>query len=165
MATPTTLPASFTAGQVLTAAQLNDLRGAFRVLQVVTATTSTGATTSSGTYVTTGLTATITPSSTDSKVLVLVSAPMGNSSGNAVDVTVFRGTTAGTNIGGGTSNSLAELYSTATATTLTQVGITILDSPATASAQVYTLAYKGTNATFIAVSRSKATITLMEISA
>jgi hypothetical protein len=38
MATPTTLPASFVAGSILTAAELNDLRGAFRVLQVVNAT-------------------------------------------------------------------------------------------------------------------------------
>jgi len=34
MATPTSLPASFTSGQVLTAAQMNNLRGGFRVLQV-----------------------------------------------------------------------------------------------------------------------------------
>jgi hypothetical protein len=41
MATPTTLPASFVAGNILTAAQLNNLRGAFRVLQVVQATDAT----------------------------------------------------------------------------------------------------------------------------
>jgi hypothetical protein len=33
MATPTNLPATFVAGNVLTAAQQNGLRGAFRVLQ------------------------------------------------------------------------------------------------------------------------------------
>jgi hypothetical protein len=31
MATPTNLPASFVSGAILTAAQQNDLRGAFRV--------------------------------------------------------------------------------------------------------------------------------------
>ena len=41
MATPTNLPASFVAGAILTAAQQNDLRGAFRVLQVVQGTTTT----------------------------------------------------------------------------------------------------------------------------
>ena len=35
MATPTTLPATFVSGNVLEALQLNDLRGAFRVLQTV----------------------------------------------------------------------------------------------------------------------------------
>ena len=34
MATPTTLPATFVAGNVLTAAQMNDLRGAFRIVRV-----------------------------------------------------------------------------------------------------------------------------------
>jgi hypothetical protein len=38
MATPTTLPATFVAGNVLEAEQLNDLRGAFRVLQTVSTT-------------------------------------------------------------------------------------------------------------------------------
>ena len=73
MATPTTLPATFVSGDVLTAAQMNNLRGAFRVLQVVQGVTSTSATSSSSTYADTGLTATITPSSTSSLVLVMVS--------------------------------------------------------------------------------------------
>ena len=34
MATPTSLPATFVAGNVLTAAQMNDLRGAFRIVSV-----------------------------------------------------------------------------------------------------------------------------------
>ena len=38
MATPTTLPAAFVSGAILTADQMNNLRGAFRVLQVVTST-------------------------------------------------------------------------------------------------------------------------------
>lgn len=165
MATPTTLPATFVSGNTLLASQLNDLRGAFRVLQVVTATTTTAATTTAGSYASTGLTATITPSSTSSQVLVLVSAPMGFASGVSFYATVFRGTTAGTNLGGGTGNALVELYSTAAATTITQVAISVLDSPATASAQTYTLAFNSTNGFFCILGRSKATMTLMEISA
>ena len=46
MATPTTLPATFVAGNVLTAAQMNDLRGAFRVLQIVSTTKTDTFTTS-----------------------------------------------------------------------------------------------------------------------
>ena len=72
MATPTTLPASFSAGAVLTAAQMNNLRGAFRVLQVVGATYSTQTSSSSSTFADTGLTASITPSATSSKILVFV---------------------------------------------------------------------------------------------
>lgn len=72
MATPTTLPASFVSGAVLTAAQMNDLRGAFRILQVVQVVKTDTFTTASTTFVDiTGLSATITPSATSSKVLVL----------------------------------------------------------------------------------------------
>lgn len=73
MATPTTLPSSFTVGAVLTAAQMNDLRGAFRILQVVVSNYATQVTNNTNTYADTGLTATITPTSTSSKVLVCVS--------------------------------------------------------------------------------------------
>ena len=71
MATPTTLPATFTAGQVLTAAQQNALRGAFRILQVVSTTKTDTFTTTSATMTDiTGLSVSITPSSTTSKILV-----------------------------------------------------------------------------------------------
>jgi len=74
MATPTSLPATFVAGNVLTAAQMNDLRGAFRILQVVSTTktdafSASVAATSFSSNVT-GLEVTITPSSTSSNILV-----------------------------------------------------------------------------------------------
>jgi len=46
-----------------------------KVLQVVSATYSTAVTSSSGSFVDTGLTATITPSATSSKILVMVTHP------------------------------------------------------------------------------------------
>lgn len=70
MATPTSLPASFSVGAVLTAAQMNDVRGAFRILQVVSGSTTTQFTSSSSSYATIGLTASITPQSASSKILV-----------------------------------------------------------------------------------------------
>jgi hypothetical protein len=52
MATPTNLPATQTTGNVLTAAYMNDLRGAFRVLQVVQGTPVTAeVSNSTSTYV------------------------------------------------------------------------------------------------------------------
>ena len=99
MATPTTLPATFTAGQVLTAAQMNNLRGAFRILQVVTGTSATNTTTTSTSYVTSGLSASITPSATSSKVMIFVSGVFSNNAANAeIYATLFRGTVAGTNL-------------------------------------------------------------------
>ena len=70
MATPTSLPATFVAGNVLTAAQMNDLRGAFRILQVVRATDATLRSTTSLTPVDANISVTITPTSTSSTLLI-----------------------------------------------------------------------------------------------
>ena len=164
MATPTTLPATFVAGNVLEAEQLNDLRGAFRVLQVVQGTLSTQFSTTSTSFTSVGLTATITPTSTSSLVLVMYAGSQGASSGTDTYTTVYRGTTAGTNLG--TTNGFGFAYSTAGGTTSSGVTGIILDTPATTSAQVYTVAMKtsgGTGAWSQNITRSS--ITLMEISA
>ena len=73
MATPTSLPAAQTSGNVLTAAYMNDLRGAFRILQVVTGVASSQNASTSTTYIDSGLSATITLQSTSSTVLVFYS--------------------------------------------------------------------------------------------
>ena len=86
MATPTTLPATFVAGNVLTAAQMNDLRGAFRILQVVRATDTTNRSTTSTSYVDASLSVTITPTQSDSAIIVIASVNQGTSSS---DKTVY----------------------------------------------------------------------------
>ena len=74
MATPTNLPAAQTTGNVLTSAYVNDLRGAFRVLQVIAATpATTSLSTTSATFADVGLSATITPQATTSKILIAYS--------------------------------------------------------------------------------------------
>jgi hypothetical protein len=163
MATPTTLPASFTAGQVLTAAQMNNLRGAFRILQVVSANYSTQASTTSATYADTGLTASITPSSTSSKILVIVHQNGVARNGNAgVNLKLFRNTTdlshifafdAGKNVTNG--DNYVGTCST-----------TYLDSPATISATSYKTQFSSSGSTgFVQTGSAASTITLMEISA
>jgi hypothetical protein len=165
MATPTTLPATFTSGQVLTAAQMNNLRGAFRVLQVVQATYATATTTTSTSYVTTGLNATITPSSTTSKILVMVTVPARNaSSAGAGYFTIFRGTVAGTNLLG--SFGFSGVYSSGL--TRCTVASNYLDSPSTISAQTYTVGMKAESASSAIIAQEDSmtsTITLLEISA
>ena len=165
MATPTTLPASFTAGQVLTAAEMNGLRGAFRVLQVVQATYATATTTTSTSYVTTGLSATITPSSTSSKVLVLVTVPARNQNNTVAGYfTIFRGTVAGTNLFGATG--FAYIYGDPLVR-CTAAG-NYLDSPATTSAQTYTVGMKtdySAASVYAQEASTTSTITLLEISA
>lgn len=167
MATPTTLPASFTAGAVLTAAQMNDLRGAFRVLQVVSANYSTQTTNSTTTYADTGLTATITPSATSSKILVLVHqagvVKGGANAATCCDLLLLRGATGISTFGYavGYTNSTADNY-VGSQTSM------YLDSPATTSATTYKTQFKNQqNAAGVTVQigSSQSNIVLLEISA
>ena len=168
MATPTALPATFVAGNVLTAAQQNGLRGAFRVLQVVQATTATEVNTTSTSYVTTGLSASITPSATSSKILIVATIGARNSGTGSVGFfTAFRGTVAGTNLAVGTGTSFSNLYSGAGELWASQ-SVVFLDSPSTVSATTYTIGMKLAAATStLSAQRNGAdsTIILMEISA
>jgi hypothetical protein len=161
MATPTTLPATFVAGDVLTAAQMNDLRGAFRVLQVVQGATTTVTSTTTGTYIDSTLTATITPTSSSSKVLVLVSQRTYASAANmGIKLKLLRGATLLTeaqevnfNSAGSGSSVFDPIY---------------LDSPATTSATIYKTQFglgTGTGTAFTQPSSNLSTITLLEISA
>ena len=166
MATPTNLPAAQTTGNVLTAAYVNDLRGAFRILQVVSGSTSTIASNSTTTLADTGLTATITPQSNTSKILVIVSQSFGKTDGNpnnAVVSVVLRG---GTNI---STFQGAALY---TGTNLSMVGPSasalVLDSPATTSATTYKTQFANFSANAAVSANTNnalAVMILMEVSA
>jgi hypothetical protein len=168
MATPTTLPAAFVSGDVLTAAQMNDLRGAFRVLQVVSANYNTQTANSTTTYADTGLTATITPSSTNSKILVLVSqAGVVKGTGNAssgCDLILLRGATQISQFSYG-----AGFTNTTTSNFVGNVSCMFLDSPATTSATTYKTQFKNQVAAsqvIVQISNgSESNIVLLEISA
>ena len=179
MATPTTLPATFTAGQVLTAAQMNDLRGAFRVLQVVSTTKTDTFTTASTTFTdVTGLSVSITPSSTSSKVLVFGSITGSNDVGAAyMGLRMMRDSTAimvGDTAGNRTSSFT--IFAPNNEAILTIAG-QVLDSPASVSALTYKWQVTNVGAGTCFVNRSDAdtnvnynfrsasSITVMEISA
>jgi hypothetical protein len=168
MATPTNLPASATAGQVLSAQYVNDLRGAFRVLQVVHATYGTAAGNSTTSFVDTGLTATITPQATSNKILVIVNqmgvAKLAGNAASAVAIRIMRGATEVYQTNGlmYTNSSLANYGSCA---------MTIFDTPNTTSAVTYKTQFaNNVNASDAQVQASigagfqTSTITLMEIS-
>lgn len=161
MATPTNLPGTQTTGNLLSAAYLNDLRGSFRVLQVVQATSVTTISTASTTYVDTTLTANITPQSTSSKILIIP----------AHSVYAFTAST-----GGGlriVRNSTvlqthADVGFNTGGSSVVQWSTLLLDSPATTS----TLTYKtqqnrsvGTGTVYTQVNGNFGSLTLMEISA
>ena len=174
MATPTNLPASFSVGAVLTADQMNDLRGAFRVLQVVQGVTSTVATSSSATFADTGLTATITPQSNTSKILVFVSqAGCSKSAASVFNALAFRLMRGATSI---QSFSVFAGYNGAVAAEYLNVGsqsTIFLDSPATTSATTYKTQFANANGNIASVTVqdnlagvvNQSTITLLEISA
>jgi hypothetical protein len=162
MATPTTLPAAFVAGDVLTAAQQNALRGAFRILQVVYASTTTSASSTTTTFATTNLSATITPSATSSKVLILANV---QTTSNAVNqftgLRIFNGTSALL------TNNRA-LMQPAAGDIGTMCSLLYLDSPNTTSAVTYTIQFARTSGggTSIVQSNSEpSTIIVCEVSA
>ena len=167
MATPTTLPATFVAGDVLTAAQMNNLRGAFRVLQVVSANYGTQTNNSTTTYADTGLTATITPSATTSKILVLVHqagvAKGGANAASGCDLLLLRGATGLSTFAyaAGYTNSTADNY-------IGSQTSMYLDSPATTSATTYKTQFKNQQAAAgvtVQVGSAQSNIVLLEISA
>lgn len=184
MATPTTLPAAFTTGQILTSTAMNNLRGAFRVLQVVSTTkTDTFSTTSTTFTDVTGLTATITPSSTSNRVLIVASLQTSGTrlSGTATywringgNSTNFVGDTAGSRVR--TAGNLSVFGGFDTGYALNTITLVYLDTPSTTSATTYAVQTRvNANTSFLnrsaedgdstAYGRGASTITVMEISA
>ena len=141
--------------------------GGGKVLQVKNATTTTQVATSSASFITTGLTATITPTSATSKILVLVSqtgvAKSTGSINNRVSLQLHRN---GVNIlqfGGDLFTTGTSLEQNGTASTC------FLDSPATTSATTYNTEFCSPASTATSYvqyfSGGFSTITLMEIGA
>jgi hypothetical protein len=160
MATPTTLPASFTTGAVLTAAEMNNLRGAFRILQISSTQGTTQTTSTSTTYATTNLSASITPSATSSQILILsASTLLASTSAAVIGIRFVRGaTTIYTNPGAGYFG--ADLGAS--------VFNAYLDSPSTTSATTYTVQFarvSGTGTAYAQLTNQPSTLILAEISA
>ena len=139
--------------------------GAGAVLQVVQTTSASSLTTTSATFVTLNLAATITPSSASSKILMLFSTGAQNTTGaNGCVFTIFRGSIAsGTNLGD--SNwGFGNFDGTADAL-LASFSIVHLDSPSTTSAITYTPAGKAASGANLVTSfgASRGSFILMEI--
>lgn len=139
-------------------------KSAGTVLQVVNATYSTAVSNSTNTYADTGLTATITPTSVSSKILVLVSINDVQKSNNAyASFQLVR------NAAGILTFSGEASYTASATTNSTGVSCNYLDSPASTSATTYKVQFKSTaNNAYITTQASAQTssqITLMEIAA
>ena len=140
--------------------------GGGKILQVVNATVGTAASSSSSAYADTGLTATITPTSNTSKILVLVDhADCQKSVGNTeLGIKLLRGATSIHQLAGQAAyNASTGLNS------IGSVSCAYLDSPATTSATTYKTQFASmTNAAAVIVQSGSigvSTITLMEVAA
>ena len=149
--------------------------GVGKIAQVVLGSTSTQVTSTSSSLTDTGLTATITPTSSTSKVLVMVTqngcSKTVTDSGNAVLMVLLRGATA---IATGHASGFfmgAQYTNTTTVLTGGTHAINWLDSPATTSATTYKTQFKpNTSPNAISVQSNQldtavnmSTIILMEV--
>jgi Ni,Fe-hydrogenase I small subunit len=149
-----------------TGGTLDRINRAGNILQVVNATYSTTTSASSSTFADTGLTATITPTSSSSKILVLVSqgGVLKSTSDTSVRLRLLRGATQITLFEDGaayTANSI--VINIGTCSTC------YLDSPATTSATTYKTQLASNSNTAIVYAQggtgTTSTITLIEVAA
>ena len=133
-----------------------------KVLQVVTAVNSDIVTTTSSTYQISGLTASITPSSTSSKILVNVNSFVGNAaSGGEMMCTIYRNST--NIITQGSQDGYCQNFNSAGRQD-SQASFTYLDSPATTSGTSYTMYLKAQGGTAQVIGEgTTASIILMEV--
>jgi hypothetical protein len=128
------------------------------VLQVVQGTSTAYAFSTTSTYADTGLTATITPSSSSSKILILIySGQIGKSANDAqADFQIVKN--------GSSIFTASALNQGAVAALAGNLTINYLDSPATTSALTYKLQFRNRDTgTIYSCVNSTATIILMEI--
>ena len=140
-----------------------------KVLQVVTGTSESSGTTTSATFSSTGLSASITPSSSSNKIFVTCSfSGSKNSDANDTDWAYFSIFRDSTDIGGSNGRGITGhyLYTADTADNHYPVNMVVLDRPSSTSSLTYSVQYasSGANDTISFNNRSmKTSIVLMEI--
>jgi hypothetical protein len=141
--------------------------GGGKVLQVVFASTATQVSNSTDVYADTGLTATITPTSASSQILVIVDQggvqKTNGSADNSVAIKLMRGAT---NL---CTFAQSELYTATSLFLYGSAGTNYLDSPATTSATTYKTQFRNplvsTSAARVQTDSTFSGITLLEIGA
>jgi hypothetical protein len=131
------------------------------ILQVVQGTFTSQQSTTSTSFTDSNIAASITPTSSASKIVVFIQTTIANTTvGQEVYLTIYRGATNLTASGSGFAAGGATNWLPATVITL--------DSPATTSATTYTLYFKSSNAAATAYANrgdTQATMILMEVAA
>ena len=134
------------------------------VLQVVNATYDIDTTTTSGSYIDTGLTATITPKFASSKIIVHIS--QNGVSTSTSNGGVYGQLVRGSSVLGYLGRNVAYTGDTSQVRIGTGWSCSWLDSPSTTSATTYKTQWKAFNGESAIIQQSEAhsTITLMEVS-
>ena len=133
-----------------------------KVLQVVTGTTSSSTATSAGSFVSTSLTANITPSATSSKIVALVCGGEADTGANGRNMhsTIFRGST---NLGNSTAGMVTAYGASSRVQGNSSVGI--VDSPSSTSELTYTCYIKsGGGSVTLNANSCLTSLILMEVS-
>jgi hypothetical protein len=133
------------------------------VIQVVSGVITTQSSSSSSSFVSMGLSASITPLSTSSKILIITSHSSTQVASNQpVDVTIYRNST---NLGG--TFGMTVLYGQSAGTMYSSSNMTYLDSPSTTSSTTYTVYARSETAStfYFGNGGSPSSIILMEIAA
>ena len=156
-----------TSGQILTsggtgvAPTFQTAAAGGKVLQVVTAESQTPATTTANAWAASAITASITPSATSSKVLVLADIYVGTSTASVtISYTIFQD--GSTNLGNGTYG-LGSFYGVSVEA---QGSMNVVSSPSTTSAVEYKVYFNrrdGAGTSTCGQVNRKSVITLMEI--
>ena len=132
------------------------------IIQVVQGTTTTSASTTSDTFVDTGLTATITPSATTSTILCFVvhAGSRKHTGDTGIEINLLRDSTQVHSTG----NHI--LFTGSTTQLRDNIAFNYQDSPSSSSAIVYKTQFKSTNNTngvSVQTSQNKSTMILMEV--
>ena len=131
-----------------------------KVIQVVQTNISTQTSTGTTSFVTTGLTATITPLFSTSKILISVAGVGATGLTNTGVFTIYKN---GSNLL--TANGFAQIFNTG-GSFYVSIATNYLDSPATTSATTYAVYFNTNNSNvYFAYANSIATINLMEVAA
>jgi len=132
------------------------------ILQVVTDVEAVQVSTTSASFVTSNAEATITPKSTNSRILILVSGMVEmTQTPQSVQTAIYRGGAGGSEI----TNTVQDYYQS-TGNFFWTIGLNHLDSPNTTSATTYTLMFRkgsGIGGVNVQPSGSKTNITLLEV--
>lgn len=139
------------------------------IIQIVSNTSGTQATSQSTSWSTTGLEATITPKFSTSKILIQVSGPMTGFAGGSGDqhgsLKIYRGGSGGSSVES-SANGLSCQYGQSSQ--YSDVHILWLDSPSTTSATTYTVMMSRRNGdttySFIRDGNQTGSLILMEVS-